>query len=242
MGATGFWTAVLVAALVVGLLGAAMEVLLLRRLYRSPENAVQSIPLLRLLSTSAENLQNRAERLAIQLNEMPAVATAEAMEDTAYLGGGSVPTQQLPTWCVAITPAEGSVDQLARQLRTGTIPVFGRIHLDRLLLDLRAVFVQQDMEILEAIRAIASEQAAAEEPAFPALGTRNSRWPRSSAAVNAADMPRSLKEPVGLQASFLARTRARPKWRASRGSSSRGVQPSPRVTGSAPGASGSTGW
>src|SRR3546814_621448 len=36
-GAVGFWGAILLSALVVGLLGVAMEILLLRRLYRSPE-------------------------------------------------------------------------------------------------------------------------------------------------------------------------------------------------------------
>ncbi|WP_119460006.1 ABC transporter permease [Rhodospirillaceae bacterium SYSU D60014] len=36
-GAVGFWGAILLSALTVGLLGVAMEVLLLRRLYRSPE-------------------------------------------------------------------------------------------------------------------------------------------------------------------------------------------------------------
>jgi branched-chain amino acid transport system permease protein len=43
-GAMGFWAAIAVAALAVGMLGAAMEILLLRRLYKSPE-------LLQLLAT-----------------------------------------------------------------------------------------------------------------------------------------------------------------------------------------------
>ncbi len=130
------------------------------RLYRSPDTATEAVPLLQLLNTSTENLQNRAERLAIQLREVEGIASAEAVEDRSYLGGGSVPTQELPTWCVALTSAQESVDQLARKLRTGKSAVFGRIQQDQLLLDLRAVFAHQDMEILEAVQNIAATPAA----------------------------------------------------------------------------------
>src|SRR5207247_9061308 len=76
------------------------------RHYRDPEEAERSIPLLSLLSTPVDNLKNRAERLAPQLAACPAIGSAEAIAGTTYLGGGSVPTQQLSTWCVALTPAK----------------------------------------------------------------------------------------------------------------------------------------
>ena len=49
------------------------------RLYRRPDEALQAIPLLRLLSTSAENLQNRAQRLAPQLQATATVQQAEVV-------------------------------------------------------------------------------------------------------------------------------------------------------------------
>lgn len=121
------------------------------RLYRDPSAARRAVPLLRLLSTSPENLQGRAERLAPQLAACPAIASATAVEDVTYLGGGSVPTQQLRTWCVALAPAAGGVDRLANRLRTGSPPVVGRVQQERLLLDLRAVFPRQDQEIVAAV-------------------------------------------------------------------------------------------
>ncbi len=124
------------------------------RLYRDPAQACRSIPLLQLLSTPLENLQLRAERLAPQIAAAPAVASAQAMQDTAYLGGGSVPTQQLPTWCVAVEPREWSVDRLATRLRTATPAVVGRIRGDRLLLDLRSVFARQDQELVSVLERI----------------------------------------------------------------------------------------
>ena len=122
------------------------------RLHQDRERAEQSIPLLSLLSTPLANLQNRAERLAPQLAATAVVGQAEPFAATTFVGGGSVPTQELPTWCIAISPAHGSVDALAQSLRTGPIPVFGRIQKDRLLLDLKTLFPRQDIELVEAFQ------------------------------------------------------------------------------------------
>jgi L-seryl-tRNA(Ser) seleniumtransferase len=130
------------------------------RLYRDPQTAEQSIPLLSLLATGTENLKNRAERLAPQMAAARAIASAEPVEGETYLGGGSVPTQRLATWCIALTPAAGSIDELASRLRSGQQAVFPRVHQDRLLLDLRAVFPKQDITLVDAVRALDTEPAA----------------------------------------------------------------------------------
>lgn len=125
------------------------------RLYRDPEKARLSVPLLHLLTTSVENLKNRAERLAPQMAALKSVvSSAEAISDVTYLGGGSIPTQELSTWCVALRPAAWSVDRLAAALRTGTPAIVGRVREDRLLLDLRSVFPRQDTEMLSALEAL----------------------------------------------------------------------------------------
>ena len=120
------------------------------RLYQEPERAEQAIPLLSLLSTPIENLKHRAERLALQLAAVPGIASAEAIESHTYLGGGAVPTQRISTWCVAMVPDDGSVDDLAVRFRLGTPAIYGRIQDDRLLLDLRTVFPAQDLRLVDA--------------------------------------------------------------------------------------------
>jgi L-seryl-tRNA(Ser) seleniumtransferase len=130
------------------------------RLHRDRQQAKDKIPLLILLSASADNLQNRAQRIAPQLAQSAAIKTAEPMPGTTYLGGGSVPTQELPTWTIAMTPATGSVDELARRLRLGVPAVFGRIQQDRLLLDLRSVFAAQDAQLIEAVQRLSAEPGA----------------------------------------------------------------------------------
>ena len=102
------------------------------------------------------NLQNRAERLAIQLATFPWVSGAKAVAEEAYLGGGSVPTQQLTSWCVSLEIQQNGVSDLARRLRIGCPAVVGRVQRNQLLLDLRAVFPQQDMLIVEAFEKIGS--------------------------------------------------------------------------------------
>jgi L-seryl-tRNA(Ser) seleniumtransferase len=122
------------------------------------------VPLLALLSTPLDNLHGRAERLAPQIAATGAIHKAEAIEDVSYLGGGSVPTQRIATWCIALSPKDQSVDVLARALRDGSPSVVGRIKNDRLLLDLRSVFPRQEAELLAAIQALASKGHAGELP------------------------------------------------------------------------------
>lgn len=121
------------------------------QLYRSTEAAEESIPLLKLLSTSVENLRNRAERLAPQMAALEWIESAEVVDSVAYLGGGSVPTQQIPTVCVALTPRQISANTLSHRLRTGTPSVFGRIQQDKLLIDLRSVMPKQDLDLINAL-------------------------------------------------------------------------------------------
>ncbi len=126
------------------------------QLYRHPEQAEQSIPLLSLLSVPVEQLQQRAQSLASELAAIEGIAEVRAVEDVAYLGGGSIPTQQMKTWCVSLLPKNISIDSLAKALRGGRPAVVGRIQQDRLLLDLRAVFSRHDKSLLDAVRAAAA--------------------------------------------------------------------------------------
>lgn len=128
------------------------------RLYRDPEKARLGIPLLRLLTTSVENLQNRAERLAPQAAAIAAIGHAEAIADVARLGWGAGTVRELPTWCVALRPAAMTVDRLAAALRECTPSVVGRVKDDRLLFDLRSVPARQDTQLLTALEALSGQE------------------------------------------------------------------------------------
>lgn len=128
---------------------AALEATL--RLYRDPDKARRQIPLLQLLCTSVDNLKNRAERLAPQMAAAAAVASAQAEPTVACLRENAVPTQQLPSWAIALVPKQGTVSQLAASLRTASPCVVGRPQEGRLLLDLRGVLPRQDQDLVRAV-------------------------------------------------------------------------------------------
>ncbi len=124
-------------------------------LYRDAEKAKQEVPLLRMLSMPVDNLKLRAEKIASQLSSSPHVSACEPVEEQAMLGGGSLPDQRVPTWCVAITPAT-SADALAAKLRAGSPAVMGRVHKDRFLLDMRTVSPSEDLAVVKAFEGLGS--------------------------------------------------------------------------------------
>jgi L-seryl-tRNA(Ser) seleniumtransferase len=131
---------------------AALEATL--RLYLDPARIADRLPLLKLLQASTEHLRQRAEQMASQLRTARVVEQVEVVADVTYLGGGSVPAHQIPTWCVAVTPRGRSVDVLARQLREATPAVVGRIAQNRFLLDLRSIFPAEDADVVAVLSAL----------------------------------------------------------------------------------------
>jgi L-seryl-tRNA(Ser) seleniumtransferase len=109
--------------------------------------AFEEIPVLRQLSLSADDIRARADQLVGRLRPHFESSDALAVEQVSSAsGGGALPELSLPSWAIAISAA--SADQLARQLRTGSPAVFGRVQDDRLLVDLRTVDPADDAELL----------------------------------------------------------------------------------------------
>lgn len=123
-------------------------------LYRDPQQVVETVPLLRLLSVPLDQLRCRAASIAAAVHSALVVERAEVIGQHSFLGGGSVPTQQLATVCVAITPRATSANSMAAALRAHRPAIVGRIRQDRLLLDLRTVFPAQDGDLIRALHDI----------------------------------------------------------------------------------------
>jgi L-seryl-tRNA(Ser) seleniumtransferase len=96
-----------------------------------------SIPALRMIRQSAEQIRQRAERMAADLP-----ASIEAGE--SVVGGGATPDQPLPTWLLAI---ECDASEVEKSLRTQNPPVIARIEHDRLVFDLRTVFEEEEADL-----------------------------------------------------------------------------------------------
>ncbi len=119
--------------------------------YLEPRRAEQEIPTLRMLAVDPQTLRLRAESLHALLQEEG--VTCEVIPEQDQVGGGSVPTQLLPTWAVAVDPRHISVDRLEERLRKeADTPIIGRIARDRYLLDTRTLWEEDLPYIAKAVK------------------------------------------------------------------------------------------
>jgi L-seryl-tRNA(Ser) seleniumtransferase len=110
------------------------------RLYRDPERVAEAIPTLRMLSEPVEEVRGRAEAVLHVIGaDRASQGRAEVVACTTEVGGGAMPLARVPSVALAVRPARGRIEELARSLRTGPDPVIGRIESGRVLLDLRTV-------------------------------------------------------------------------------------------------------
>jgi L-seryl-tRNA(Ser) seleniumtransferase len=116
----------------------------LRHLLAERWNAV---PTLQAIFAPLEEIRDRAERIARQLEDLGAIVR----ESASPVGGGSTPDQTLPTWIVTLDvprPVE-----CERRLRRAPVPVIARIERDKVILDMRTVAAEEETALIQAIRA-----------------------------------------------------------------------------------------
>lgn len=115
---------------------------------RSYDNGTYAdIPTVAMLSVSNDTLKQKAGVLLDALSHAGIPAQITPVE--GQVGGGSVPTQTIPSWAVAL---EGNLDSLEEKLRTGETPIVGRIHNNRYLLDVRTLWAEDFPLIVAAVK------------------------------------------------------------------------------------------
>lgn len=122
--------------------------------------AWEGIPSQQMIRASVAELATRTARFAESL--LPRMSEREAsfeiVDGSSLVGGGSTPSQSLPTKLLRITSKHHSATQLEARLRAAPmgIPVIARIEDDRLVIDLRTVFPEQEKSLIEALLAVCS--------------------------------------------------------------------------------------
>jgi L-seryl-tRNA(Ser) seleniumtransferase len=113
----------------------------------------EAVPVIRILTTSPAGIEARARRLA---DSLAAGGTYqwEIIDGRSAIGGGTTPGLTLPTRLLALTHRTLSADSLAAALRGLRLPIIARIENDRVVLDLRTVFDEDDEAVAAGLAAV----------------------------------------------------------------------------------------
>jgi L-seryl-tRNA(Ser) seleniumtransferase len=117
---------------------AALEATLLD--YLNGERARTTIPVLAMIACPLDEIRQRATRVQVALRAQARSSVRVTVEEEqAEVGGGSLPAEALPTYCVALHSPEIPPHRLEAALRRADPAVVGRIKEDKVLLDMRTV-------------------------------------------------------------------------------------------------------
>jgi L-seryl-tRNA(Ser) seleniumtransferase len=118
--------------------------------------ARETVPTLRLLTEPLAAIQARARRVLRRLGaETARRLAARVTEGRSQVGGGALPTVELPTAGLALGDTDAAARALDAALRVGDPPVVGRLVDDRLFLDCRTVLPGQVAALAKAVVAAA---------------------------------------------------------------------------------------
>ncbi len=106
--------------------------------------AETEIPIWQMISTSMDSLQQRAE------NWRNYLGFGEVQTGFSTVGGGSLPTEEMPTFLLTLTPPKP--DRFLKALRETHPPVIARIEDEKVLLDPRTVLPEQEAALLRNLR------------------------------------------------------------------------------------------
>ena len=126
--------------------------------YLDLDRAVRDVPVLRSLTEPVADVERRARELAALLEQLSLKGlTFSVLELTSMAGGGSLPTQEIPTFVVAVQSDTISPSRLERKLRMLEVPIITRIYEDKVLIDLRTIAKDEFVFITNGIRHIAAD-------------------------------------------------------------------------------------
>ena len=117
------------------------------------------LALMEMLSASVEgDLRLRAEAIVSRLSGLQAFE-ADVIASIARCGGGTTPKAEIPSLALDLKPRSMSVTRMAQELRRRDVPVIGYIAEGSYRIDLRTVFPEQDVALVESLRSLCFESS-----------------------------------------------------------------------------------
>jgi L-seryl-tRNA(Ser) seleniumtransferase len=125
-------------------------------MYAYAPDRLETLPVVRMLKASAEELYCRAQSFVRRLQDALPGCRVREVQDVSQVGGGACPLRELPTWAVELDPGPDGAAELEQRLRLGNPAVVARIKSDRILLDMRTVAPGEDELLFQALRTVVS--------------------------------------------------------------------------------------
>lgn len=124
--------------------------------YLNPDDALSSIKALRALTEPLKEIEGRAKKLLGLLNGASIDGlTFSLKEGKSMAGGGSLPTQEIPTVLLSVKTLNLSTGRAEEGLRGVDVPIITRISEDEILFDLRTIGEDEFSFIESGLRIIA---------------------------------------------------------------------------------------
>jgi len=132
---------------------AALEATLMH--YLNSANAVKKLRALNALTETVAEVKKRARKLLSKLRkENCAELELCLLDGFSTAGGGSLPTQKIPTVLVGLKSKKMSARRMEEKLRALEVPIIVRVDKDEVLLDLRTISEDEFLFIVEGLRQV----------------------------------------------------------------------------------------
>ncbi len=125
----------------------------LRVYLRGEEESIQTIPSLRRVLESPENLEKRQQALLRDLQTIDHL-DCQPLDHDGYAGSGSLPARPIDSRGVQLSSPLLPVQDLARQLRTGEPSILPTVQDDKVILDVRTLEESELAEICARVKEI----------------------------------------------------------------------------------------
>ena len=124
------------------------------RYYLDEKEAIENIPTLNMILSSKEDMKKKAIKFRKKFRHALDNFEFKIDEDYSMVGGGSMPTEKIPTYVIKISSENTSVNEMEKILRLNETAIITRVFNNELILDVRTIFDEDIEEIIKALRKI----------------------------------------------------------------------------------------
>lgn len=122
--------------------------------YIDSTDAIKKIPVLNMMLTPKDQIKKKAQKLKRKLQVLGDKFEFIIDEDSSMVGGGSMPTERIPTYVIRAKSKDFTAEVVEKKLRLNQEPIITRVYNGNVILDLRTIFEEDFHIIVEAFKKI----------------------------------------------------------------------------------------